>query len=321
MYKPRNTGGDALLGIAIGDALGVPVEFLKREDIDKNPVLGMRGLGTHKQPVGTWSDDTSLTMCLAESLLEGFNSERIGKSFVGWFDQNHWTAHNQVFDIGNTTKYALQSIKDGVPAEEAGPTNENSQGNGSLMRIMPLLFYTYNLSPHDRWDITRRVSAITHGHINCAIACFIYLEFARWIISPLTSGDTKLDHLGHAIGSVRSVMDKYYYDLSPFERILNHGLNELQREEIKSSGYVVHTLEASIWCYLNTADFNSAVLKAVNLGDDSDTTGAVTGGLAALKYGLADVPHEWLDFLARRWDIYDVGERLEAKYKLSTWGK
>lgn len=321
MFKPRNKGGDALLGVAIGDALGVPVEFLKRENIAKSPITGMVGFGTHDQPAGTWSDDTSLTMCLAESLLQGFNSERIGKNFVAWLYQNHWTARNQVFDIGNTTKLALQGIKIGVPAEEAGPNKHDAQGNGSLMRIMPLLFYTYDLSPHDRWDITRRVSSITHGHINCAIACFIYLEFARWIISPMASGGTKLDRLSHTISSVRAVMEKYDYDLSPFERILSYGLHELQQEEIKSSGYVVHTLEASIWCYFNTADFQSAVLKAVNLGDDTDTTGAVTGGLAALKYGLNDVPHQWLDCLARRWDIYDVGERLEEKYKLAQWGK
>ena len=192
MYKPRNRGGDALLGVAIGDALGVPVEFIKREELIEQPHVRMLGFGTHQQPAGTWSDDTSLTMCLAESLLEGFNSERIGNSFVAWYEKKHWTARNEVFDIGNTTKRAIQNLIAGTAAEEAGPDSNNAQGNGSLMRIMPLLFYTYNLSPHDRWDITRRVSSITHGHINCAIACFIYLELARWIISPLTSGGTKL---------------------------------------------------------------------------------------------------------------------------------
>jgi len=307
---------DALLGVAIGDALGVPVEFRKREDIAQDPVLSMREYGVHGQPAGTWSDDSSLTFCLADSLTRGFNCEDIGKSFVAWLYDRHWTPHGKVFDIGNTTRNAIDRIARKHPAESAGPKDEGAQGNGSLMRILPLVFYIKDKPIEDRWDITRRVSNITHGYINCAFSCFVYLEAARLI---LIYGKEK--PVNFFLAETRDIVTRFiiqYHSheqaLNKFHRILSPSFAELDVSSIRSTGYVIDTLEAAFWCFLNTDSYVDAVLRGVNLGEDTDTTGAVVGGLAGLYYGLDNVPKGWLDCLARRWDIEDLAERLEAKY-------
>jgi len=303
---------DALLGVAVGDAFGVPVEFLTRKSLEQNPVITMMGYGTHHQPIGTWSDDTSMTMCLAESLIDGYDSERIGKNFVAWYKQAKWTAHNEVFDIGHTTRESLENIIKGQSAESAGLIGENSQGNGSLMRILPLLFHIHDRSPSHRWDIVRRNSAITHGHINCAIACFIYLEVARCLLY----GDDASTAYFTGIQRARSALMEI--PKSVFDLVLSGSLRDVGEKDISGSGYVVHTLEASLWCILNTGSFKDALLKAVNLGEDTDTTGAVAGGLAGLLYSEDAIPPEWLQPLARRWDIVDIAERMEQKYG-SSW--
>lgn len=307
---------EALLGVAIGDALGVPVEFMKRDDIAKNPVTGMREFGVHNQPAGTWSDDTSLTLCLAESLCQGFNTEHMGKTFASWLYDRYWTARGKVFDIGNATRFALDRIASHHPAEGAGRADDQSQSNGSLMRIIPLVFYMRNRTTAERWDITRRVSSITHSHINCAIACFIYLEYARALLLDEKIKHHITSHYVRVAHEAGEFLKSLPHDLKPFERVLNGTIHTLDREDIKSSGYVIDTLEASLWCFLTAADFQHAVIKAVNLGDDTDTTGAVTGGLAGMYWGTFYAPKEWLECLARRWDIVDLAERLEKKLEL-----
>ena len=311
---------DALLGVAIGDALGVPVEFMKRDDIAKDPVVGMRAHGVHNQLAGTWSDDTSLTLCLAESLCQGFNTEHMGKMFASWLYDRQWTARGKVFDIGNATRFALDRIASDHPAEGAGRSDDQSQSNGSLMRILPLAFYLYDrvdtsFPDHvaSRWDIIRRASSITHSHINCAIACFIYLEY---VLELLNGKDSIFVPYQRACHTVSKFFSTSSYDLKPFERVLSGTVHSLSMEDIKSSRYVIDTLEASLWCFMTTSDFKHAVLKAVNLGDDTDTTGAVTGGLAGLFWTTQYAPQEWMESLARRWDIIDLAERLEKKLEL-----
>lgn len=136
----------ALLGVAVGDALGVPVEFKSRQEISQNPVTTMIGYGTHNQPPGTWSDDSSLTFCLAEALTNDFCLDEIGQNFVKWYNENYWTPNGEVFDIGGTTKQAILRIAKGENPELAGSSKETDNGNGSLMRILPLLFYLSLLS-------------------------------------------------------------------------------------------------------------------------------------------------------------------------------
>ncbi|RZL10689.1 MAG: ADP-ribosylglycohydrolase family protein [Hymenobacter sp.] len=311
----------ALLGVAVGDALGVPVEFIARAARQADPVTGLRGYGTHHQPPGTWSDDSSLTFCLAETLAtHGHNVVDAASRFVRWQDEGYWTAHGRVFDIGIATAEALQRVRRGVAPLQAGGKDEYSNGNGSLMRILPLVFSTKAQSIAQRFHSVREISSITHAHIRSVMACFIYIEMARQLLSGLAIGEAfaAMQRIvneffqAEAIGSELEIRQFHRLLEQPYGDYLIKPLVDYAEEEIKSSGYVVHTLEAALWCLLKHATYAATVLAAVNLGDDTDTTGAVAGGLAGLAYGEAGIPAEWLAGLARRADIEDLAQRLAA---------
>lgn len=301
-----------LFGVAVGDAVGVPVEFKSRPDIRRNPVADMIGYGTYNLPAGTFSDDSSLTFCLAEALTQEFDLKTIGQNFVKWCYQNFWTPTGNVFDIGNATRQAIDKLVKGERPDLAGGIDVSSNGNGSLMRISPLLFYLLDKPINERYETTKQVSSITHGHIRSVIACFYYLEFAR----QLFVGKSKFEiykNLQTEITSYLNSISVNSTELALFDRLLKQDIHELTEDKIYSSGYVLHTLEASIWCLLTTDNYKSAVLKAVNLGEDTDTTGAVTGGLAGLLYGLNNIPQNWIKQIARNDDIENLAERLGNK--------
>ncbi|MDR1594150.1 MAG: ADP-ribosylglycohydrolase family protein [Prevotellaceae bacterium] len=302
----------ALFGVAVGDALGVPVEFMSREALRQNPVTDMRGYGSYYQPAGTWSDDSSLTFCLADALTHDFNISRVASNCMKWVIENFWTARGEVFDIGSGTSEAIRRLTDGVEPEQAGGTAETNNGNGSLMRILPLVFYLLDKPIEERFRITKQVSSITHGHIRSVIACFYYLELARIIL-------LQKDKVKAYNDWQKTVADFDLSKLVPeteitkFDRLLKGDISTLTEKEIKSSGYVLYTLEAAVWCFLTTNSYEECVLKAVNLGGDTDTTAAVAGGLAGLCYGYNNIPERWLSQLARREDIEDLAARLAAK--------
>jgi ADP-ribosylglycohydrolase len=273
----------------------------------------MMGYGTHHQAAGTWSDDSSLTFCLAEALAEGFSVEKLGENFVKWRCQNYWTARGEVFDVGIATDSAIARIAKGVRADLAGGTHARDNGNGSLMRIAPLLFYIGNRPIEERFSLTSRVSSVTHGHIRSIIACFYYLEFARQLLEG-TDKFQIYQKLQTEITAHLTSIAVEQKEIALFDRLLKEHIYELPEEDIHSSGYVLHTLEASIWCLLTTTNYKDAVLKAVNLGEDTDTTGAVTGGLAGLLYGVDDIPLNWREQLAGKDDIEDLAKRLAKGY-------
>jgi ADP-ribosyl-[dinitrogen reductase] hydrolase len=302
----------ALFGVAVGDALGVPVEFNSRESIKTNPVTDLFGYGTYDLQPGTWSDDSSLTFCLAEALTQEFDLNAIGHNFVKWYHENYWTPHGHVFDIGIATRHAISRLAKGEKPELAGGFDVTDNGNGSLMRILPLLFHVHDKPINERFDITKKVSSITHGHIRSVIACFYYLEFANQILSGKDKFEIyknlQVEISNHLIS--RAI---HATEIALFDRLLKGDITKLKENEIQSSGYVLHTLEASIWCLLTTDSYKEAVLKAVNLGHDTDTTGAVTGGLSGLLYGFERIPQNWIQQIARKEDIQDLAERLSQK--------
>lgn len=310
----KNIFKDILFGVAIGDALGVPVEFNSREAIARKPVTDMQGYGTYDLPPGTFSDDSSLAFCLAEALTEKFELENIATNFKRWLYENYWTAHNDVFDVGIGTSKAIQNLASGCQPDLAGGTDESDNGNGSLMRILPLVVYIKDKPIAERYNITNQVSSITHGHIRSVIACFYYLEFARNIIKGIDKFKT-YSNLQNEIPDFLNSISTDIDEIKIFDRLLNSEIYKLPEKEIQSSGYVVHTLEASIWSILTNDEFSEATLKAVNLGEDTDTTGAVTGGLAALLYGWETIPENWLQQLARKKDIEDLANRMEIFLK------
>lgn len=294
-----------LIGTAVGDALGVPVEFQPRGYLKANLVTDMREYGTHEQPKGTWSDDTSLMLCLAESMREGLDSNTLAQKFIAWKNDNLWTPHGWVFDIGIGTRIAIERLENGMKPELAGGFDERDNGNGSLMRILPLVLHIKDLDIETRYDWTKKISSITHAHVRSVMACFYYLEFAKKIIE----GKDKFQ----AYNELQSELTQYFeqrkinpIEIFKFSRLLGEDISKMEEDNIKSSGYVIDTLEAAIWCILTTNNYKNAVLKAVNLGHDTDTTGAVTGGLAALIYGMDNIPKEWINTLARKDDIINL---------------
>lgn len=300
----------ALLGLAVGDALGVPVEFQSRAARRQDPVVHMRAYGTHQQPAGTWSDDASLTFCLAEAIAQGFTLQKLAELSCRWYFNNLWTPHGTVFDIGVTTREALLKLRTNPAGSPlAGGTDEYSNGNGSLMRILPLAFYQPEATLATRFQVISDASAVTHGHIRSAVACFLYLEMARYLRGGVTPAV--------AYAKLCAEIPAQLYELNipareadHFERILSGRLPDIAAAGISSGGYVMHTLEAALWCLLRHETYAETVLAAVNLGDDTDTTGAVTGGLAGLYYGEAAIPSDWLSVLARRPDIENLAHRM-----------
>ncbi|HCN49844.1 MAG TPA: hypothetical protein DIT10_12250 [Chryseobacterium sp.] len=303
-----------IVGVCIGDALGVPVEFKKREDLKINPVTKMLEYMSWHQPKGTWSDDSSLTLCLVEELTKGYHLEEIGQSFVRWNKYGHWTAHGKLFDIGGTTRHSIARLIKGESARFSGNIFEEDNGNGSLMRILPLAFYLEHESDIQKLYLTvKEVSSITHGHFRSVFGCFIYVVFAI----QLLKGKSKTEAYKHTQNIALEYAEKHGFnpkEIELFHRILKNDISGYSEEEIKSTGYVLHSLEASLWCFLNSETYSEAVLKAVNLGEDTDTTGAITGGIAGIYYGYESIPQEWLNVLVRKDDIEMLCKKLDNKY-------
>jgi ADP-ribosylglycohydrolase len=300
-----------IIGHLTGDALGVPVEFKKREELKKDPVEDMRGYGTYNQPPGTWSDDSSLTLCLLESLIDGYDLNDQADKFVSWLYDAYWTARDETFDVGNTTRLSISKLREGHQPLLAGSGGERDNGNGSLMRILPLVFYLLDADPAERFKKTREVSSLTHSHPRSVLGCYIYLDFAARIIKGSNLEKAYKKTKEHIKDFIKE--EAYSSELKHYSRILEGDIGALDEDEIRSSGYVVHTLEPSFWVLLNTNSYSSAVLKAVNLGEDTDTTAAVTGGLAGIYYGYAGIPDEWTAEIARLDEVLELIDLFSEK--------
>lgn len=305
-----------LLAIAVGDALGVPVEFESRYNRQVDPVTGMRGYGTFNQPPGTWSDDFSLTAATVESFIQTgpkqIDIEDLGRRFKNWLDFDYW-AVDGVFDVGIATRAAIERITKGCRAEKAGGEDEFDNGNGALMRILPLLLHPLyqHADALRRQKLIGQVASVTHRHPRSTLACFIYLELA----DQLLHGIDKFEAYAHICKIILSTLsNQLKQEIGHFYRVLGGTLHSLPEHQIQSSGYVVHTLEASIWCLLNNTGFTKSVLAAVNLGGDTDTTAAVVAPLAILAAHDNDVINpDWLLILAKRADIVNLADRFTAR--------
>lgn len=312
---------DALIGLAVGDAIGVPVEFQSREELDKNPVIDMREYGTYNQPKGTWSDDSSLTFCLADSLISGYNLKDIANKFIAWRDNNEWTPHGTVFDIGITTTKSISKLKKHIydNNEESiksinSDADEFSNGNGSLMRILPIYFYIKDFQIKKQFEIIWEVSALTHGHIRSAISCLIYLV----LIDEILKEKTKFEAYKETQQKIKTFFQLQQiseFEQKHFRRLIDKDISKVDRKEIQSSGYVIHSLEASFWCFLNSKTYKDTILNAVNLGHDTDTTAAIVGGITGIYYGEQAIPESWRNNLVKKEEIENLCDKLNRKYK------
>ena len=302
-----------MLGHAVADALGVPVEFMSRYELDKNPVTDMRGFGTYPVPKGSWSDDSSMALATLDSLASGeVDFDDIMERFCAWYYNNEYTPTGKLFDVGNSCAQAINNYFLGKrPATKCGVNGNYSNGNGSLMRIHPILLYAYakELSV-DRWvDLVAQCGCLTHAHERSEIGCGIY----AFILMHLLESPERES----VFRALREAKEFYgnFGEFSHYSRLFDDGFEKLSRSDIKSSGYVVDSLEAAVWCLVTTDNYHDCVLRAVNLGEDTDTVGAIAGGLAGALYGYEVIPDEWLSALLKRDYIEEMCERACKSWK------
>jgi len=289
----------AVLGHAVGDALGVPVEFVSRERLLRSPVTDMLAYGSHNVPAGTWSDDTSMTLCTLESLTHAgkVDLDDMMNRFVMWSNSGYMTPSGKMFGIGRSTFHAIGKYRRNHSVDDCGGRSERDNGNGSLMRIIPVILYQHfatsiNTYGKEQIEEIYAVSALTHAHPRSEAACGIY----AFIVNELLHE--------HSMVSLEKGLKKasIYYASHPeypmFSRLFSGELHMVDMSEIRSSGYVVDTLEAAVWCVLTTESYQGCVLKAISLGGDTDTIAAIAGGLAGLLYGFYSIPESWLSALA-----------------------
>ncbi len=302
---------DGLFGLCVGDALGLPVQFLSREVVNRKPVTDMIGYGQFDLPHGSWSDDSSLTFCLAESLCKGYDIQDIADKFIKWLYDGYWTPFGRSFDIGQSTRNAIERLKSGVDPLSSGDKGEYNNGNGSLMRILPLAYYLEDFEIKKRFEIVHQVSAITHAHSRSQVACGIYIQMCINLLKGRNPRDSYAEMKSKISAYYKT--EPYKSELKYFSRILTEDISSFNDDAIRSSGYVIDTLEASLWCLLNNDSYEDTVLKAVNLGEDTDTTGAVVGGLAGIYYGSDNIPKKWIDMIVKKDEIADLADRLNDK--------
>lgn len=293
----------ALLGLAVGDALGTTVEF--RSPGTFTPLTDLIGGGVFGLDAGKWTDDTSMALCLADSLIEKEEFDAFDQldKYVKWHSEGYNSSTGTCFDIGNTTRQALYLYESsGQPY--CGNTDRDSAGNGSIMRLAPIPIFYHN-KPKDLLKYSALSSRTTHSSPQCIDACI----FMSALIAGGINGMTKEELLSNELtktfyNSTDIILDATITD------ILNGSYKSKEPPQIYSSGYVVKTLEAALWAFYKTTDFESGALKIVNLGDDADTTGAVYGQIAGAYYGLDGIPEKWLKKIYRNFDMEIMTECL-----------
>lgn len=286
-----------ILGFCIGDMLGVPVEFTSRQELDAEPVTKLRAYGTYNQPFGCWSDDTSLMLCLIDALLKENVTEQLKNNMISYYTKGYFTPQGKMFDIGNSTRSAIQNMIDGVNPIKCGGATEYDNGNGSLMRILPIAYIADRMTEDELIKFVSDISSFTHRHPRSVVACIFYVVFA----AQLNRGLNMIEAFESASAFVRKNCDSSSSgELRCYENIFNKAILTAERRAIKSTGYVVDTLEAVVWTLFNTKSYKEAVLTAVNLGGDTDTIAALTGGLAGIYYGAENIPDLWIQNIKKK---------------------
>jgi ADP-ribosyl-[dinitrogen reductase] hydrolase len=292
----------AMMGLAVGDALGVPAEFQSRGSFPK--ITEMIGGGVFSLNPGEWTDDTSMALCLGKSLIDnnGFDAKDQMDKYWSWIEAGYMSSNGRMFDIGDTTSEALCKYrKTGDPM--AGEDNPKRAGNGSLMRLAPIpLFFSGNNNDHVKYAAF--MSSTTHATKTCIASCVFFSHLIWKSLWGLQKSDI-----------FKEDADRWFTKLTP-DIHLNIASGAYQNKtegQIKSTGYVIHTLEAALWSFYTTNTFEEGCIKAVNLGDDADTTGAVYGQLAGAYYGFDSIPKRWLDKVVLSDIIIDIADKLYEK--------
>ena len=280
---------DGIIGFAIGDAMGVPIEFTSREKLMRNPVTTMLGNMSHNVPKGTWSDDTSLTLATMDSIIQNKGNivtNDMADRFIEWMEKGKYTPNGKLVDIDRTTLRALGKYKTTRrSAINCGGTGNVDNTNASLMRMLPIVYYAYlNWLEQDQiLELVAKVSSITHANEIVIMGCYMYVNYALELLETNNrkKAYSKIQNLNYSMFSMQTIRE--------YTRILDREIFNYSIDEIKSSSNIVDTLEAVLWVLMNTDNYNQAIIGAINLGSDTDTIAACTGGLAGIVYGIKDI--------------------------------
>ena len=309
MNRQNNQYLGAIIGHAVGDAMGFPTEFSKREELLQNPVIEMIDSPDVGQPAGSWSDDTAMVIATIDSFIQKkyFDYKDIMDKWVKWISKSEYTPTGVAFDIGRTCLKAIKKYCNGTAPLQCGSTSINENGNGSLMRILPVALYAYSKKLDDTSirKLTDEVSSLTHAHEVSRLGCYIYVQF----IISLLKGFAKEDSYRYIQNLDYSAYDKNAINL--YGRILNEKIEGQILDNIKSSGYIVDTLESAMWIFMNAQHYKEAIIASTNIGGDTDTIGAIVGSMAGIYYGFENIPSNWLDKLQRRDYLMELVDRFE----------
>ena len=291
-----NQATGMLVGLAVGDAVGTTLEFQPRGSFQ--PIIDMVGAGPFNLQPGQWTDDTSMALCLAQSLIhqKDFDPTDQMNRYCNWYQRGYMSVTGECFDIGMTVRSALERFLDDQNPY-AGSSDPYSAGNGSIMRLAPIV-----LAYHDHKNLltyARDSSRTTHGAEEAVEACAAFASMLR----NAMQGKDKLavitaHHEVSSAAKIAAIQTGEFLEKSDYE--------------IRGNGYVVDSLEAALWCFYHTHSFRSAILRAANLGDDADTTAAICGQIAGAYYGYDGIPQEWLEKLYWRQEIVEMAESISA---------
>ena len=302
----QNIWLDGVMGVIVGDALGCPVQFLTREQIKKRGyVTGMEGYGTFLMPPGSWTDDGSMTLATLDSIRNKGNIDLVDicERFVQWYLLDAYTPTGYAYDMGMTCSAAIEAFEETRDVKTCGRTSEDSNGNGSLMRIIPACLYAFKKAKDEEEaiGIVHAVSGLTHNHLRSKVGCGLYY----FCVAAILEGSGTLgERLQVGLDKGFAFYEKdapAKAELAFYERLRDlTAFSGLPKDAIYSGGYIVESLEAAIWSLLQTDSFEAALLTAVNLGYDTDTVAAIAGGLAGLYYGYDQIPKAWLAAIPHR---------------------
>lgn len=294
MQKDKVRNG--ILGFIVGDAMGVPLEFTKRRE-ENQKVVDMIGFGSHRLEKGSWSDDSSKVIATMQSMID-HQGQIIYKdmmdNFIKWIETGEFTSNHKTFGIGRTTLKALMNYHNRkIEPIKCGIDSFKDNGNGSLMRILPIAYYCFcnNLNNSEILEVVKNISSLTHSHQISILGCYIYTLLC---IELLRGSDKEASYKylqSYDFSMFDDAMINYYH------RILKADITLLAVDDISSSGFVVDTLEALLWCFLNTDTYDDSIIKAINLGGDTDTIAALVGGLSGIYHGNINI--HWIKDIKR----------------------
>lgn len=315
LQRERIAGG--LYGLLVGDALGVPYEFYEAnelpvyEKIEMTPPAGFQK--TYPRiAAGTWSDDGAQALCLMDSLLKNgkFSLKAYSDALLAWYEEGFWAVGGVVFDVGIQTADALNAYKRGIPATDCGLMNPEGKGNGALMRVLPLALWHFVQEDTDLEKRSRELvrdahsqCQITHGHLCNQVCCALYCLAAQGLLE----GKEAREAIQEGVCALRSI----YREQPEYERELEWSVRPDIPWEGRGTGYVVDCLRSAFMILEQASDYEDAIKRAVLLGNDTDTTACVTGGLAGIRYGLRKIPERWLNALKEREKVENLLAQLE----------